>query len=167
MRIGLGYDSHRLVRGRPLVLGGVTIPWEMGLSGHSDADVLVHAVIDALLGAAGRDNIGERFPDTDPAYRNADSLALLGDVWRELRGDGYRLANLDCVILAERPRLTPHLAEMRRRISEVLGAPEWAVNVKPKTGEGIGAVGRGEGIAAMAVVLIEPPVSRFRCPSSS
>ena len=157
IRVGLGYDSHRLVKGRPLVLGGVCIPWGKGLDGHSDADVLVHAVIDALLGAAGRENIGERFPDTDPAYLGADSMLRLGEVWGEIFQAGYRLGNLDCVILAEEPRLAPYLPEMRRRLSEVLGTPESTVSVKPKTGEAVGAVGRGETMAALAVVLLQAP----------
>jgi len=157
IRVGLGYDSHRLVKGRPLVLGGVCIPWGKGLDGHSDADVLVHAVIDALLGAAGRENIGERFPDTDPAYLGANSMLRLGEVWGEIFQAGYRLGNLDCVILAEEPRLAPYLPEMRRRLSEVLGTPESTVSVKPKTGEAVGAVGRGETMAALAVVLLQAP----------
>jgi 2-C-methyl-D-erythritol 2,4-cyclodiphosphate synthase len=159
IRIGLGYDSHRLDPGRPLVVGGVRVPWEKGLAGHSDADVLVHAVIDALLGASGRGNIGERFPDTDPAHCGADSLELLAGVWRELSGAGYEIGNLDCVIQAEEPRLAPYLPEMRRRLSETLGAPLSSVNVKPKTAEGMGAVGRGEGMAALAVVLLHNPTS--------
>jgi 2-C-methyl-D-erythritol 2,4-cyclodiphosphate synthase len=165
-RIGLGFDSHRFVRGRPLVLGGVKIPFEFGLDGHSDADALVHAVIDALLGATGRGNIGERFPDTDPAYAGADSCALLGEVWRELAADGWRVVNLDCVVIAESPRLEPHLAAMRGRLAELLGLTPAEVSVKPKTAEGLGPIGpsrpdrrpdpreRESGLAAMAVVLM-------------
>ncbi len=155
VRVGLGFDSHRFLAGRPLVLGGVTIPFELGLDGHSDADVLVHAVIDAVLGAAGRGNIGRLFPDTDAAYRGADSLALLEEVWRDLESDGHRVVNLDTVVLAERPRLSPYLGAMRERLAAALDISPDQVEVKPKTAEGLGFVGQGQGIAAMAVVAVE------------
>lgn len=158
IRVGLGFDSHLFVAGRPLVLGGVRIPFELGLAGHSDADALTHAVIDALLGATGRGNIGERFPDSDPAYRDADSLSLLGEVWAELAKDGYRVVNVDCVLITEKPRLSPHLGLMSQRLAAAVGADAGRVSVKPKTTEGLGLVGRpGEGLAAMVVVLIDRP----------
>jgi len=149
MRVGIGYDSHRLVAGRRLLLGGVEIPHELGLEGHSDADVLTHAVIDALLGAAGLGDIGTLFPDDDPAYAGADSLELLRIALGKLPG---RVANVDATLICEAPKLAPHRAEMERNISTVLGAP---VSVKATTNEGMGAIGRGEGIAAVAVALIE------------
>ncbi|RJQ12042.1 MAG: 2-C-methyl-D-erythritol 2,4-cyclodiphosphate synthase [Bacillota bacterium] len=157
-RVGLGFDSHRYIAGRPLVLGGVKIPFLLGLDGHSDADALIHAVMDAVLGAAGRGNIGERFPDDDPAYEGADSASLLRAVWDELAADGYRVINLDCVVVAEKPRLNDHVAAMRRRLGEILGVSPARVNVKPKTAEGLGSYGRGEGLAATAVVLLAAPM---------
>lgn len=162
IRIGLGFDSHRFVAGRPLVLGGVRIPYEFGLDGHSDSDALTHAIIDALLGAAGRGNIGERFPDTDPAYRDADSAGLLARVWAELARDGYRVVNLDCVVITDQPRLGPHLPAMAERLSAVLDLASDQVSVKPKTAEGLGWGSAGSGLepgapvlAAMAVALLE------------
>ncbi len=152
---GLGYDSHRLEAGRPLVLGGVTIEHERGLAGHSDADVLTHAVIDALLGAAGLGDIGEHFPDTDAAYAGADSIALLRDVVALL---GPReVLHVDATVLAERPKLGPHKAVMRERLAGAIGVPAARVNVKATTGEGMGFAGRGEGIAAMAVATLSVP----------
>jgi len=156
-RVGIGFDSHRFTRERPLVLGGVDIPVVEGLSGHSDADVLTHAVIDALLGASGRGNIGERFPDDDPAYAGADSLTLLEEVWRELSHDGYSVVNLDCVLITEKPRLAPYLAAIRARLASVLGTEDGAVSVKPKTAEGMGSLGRAEGMAVTAVVMLKGP----------
>ena len=154
MRIGIGYDIHRFQEGRSLILGGVTLPGETGLGGHSDADVLLHAVIDALLGAAGQGDIGQRYPPSDPAYADADSLRLLGDVAAAVRGSGYGPESVDATVIAERPKLGPHLQQMRQAIGEALGLDEARVNVKATTNEGIGAIGRGEGIAAIAVALL-------------
>ena len=153
--IGLGYDTHRLVEGRPLILGGVRIEHELGLAGHSDADVLTHALIDALLGAAGLGDIGQHFPDTDPAWRDADSIALLREVAGLVRGEGLRVVNVDATVVLERPKVAPHRAAMRARLAEALGLEERRVNVKATTGEGIGFVGRGEGAAALAVAALE------------
>ncbi len=154
MRIGIGYDIHRFEEGRPLVLGGVPIPGETGLGGHSDADVLLHAIIDALLGAAGLGDIGQHFPADDPAYRDADSLELLAGALAMVTEAGLRVESVDATVIAERPRLAPHLAGMRERIADTLGAPPDRVNVKATTNEGIGALGHGEGIAALAVALL-------------
>lgn len=154
MRIGIGYDVHRLAEGRALVLGGVSIPFSMGLLGHSDADVLVHAIMDALLGAAAAGDIGALFPDTDPAYEGADSIVLLRKVGEHIRGLGYGVVNVDSVIIAQRPKLAPYILEMRRRIAEALGIPVDAVSVKATTEEGMGFTGAGEGMAAQAVALI-------------
>jgi 2-C-methyl-D-erythritol 2,4-cyclodiphosphate synthase len=155
MRIGTGYDVHRLVEGRDLVLGGVRVPFEKGLLGHSDADVLTHALMDALLGAAGLGDIGHQFPDTDPAYAGADSLGLLTQVQRLIAGAGYRVHNVDAVVIAQRPKLAPYLPEMRGRLAAVLGCAVEAVGLKATTTEGLGFTGRGEGIAAQAVCLLE------------
>lgn len=155
VRVGFGYDVHRLVPGRRLVLGGVDIPFELGLLGHSDADVLVHAVMDALLGAAGLRDIGHHFPDTDPAYKGADSIALLGRVRELLAGQGWRPVNVDCSLLCERPRISPHREAMRERLAGALGLSPPDVGIKATTNEGLGFVGAGEGIAAYAVALIE------------
>jgi len=155
MRIGIGYDVHRLAKGRALVLGGVSIPFSMGLSGHSDADVLTHAVMDALLGAAAAGDIGALFPDTDPAYEGADSIALLGKVGEHIKGLGYGVVNIDSVVVAQNPKLAPYIPDMRRRIAEALGIPVDAVSVKATTEEGMGFTGAGEGMAAQAVALIE------------
>jgi 2-C-methyl-D-erythritol 2,4-cyclodiphosphate synthase len=149
--VGIGYDSHRLAAGRRLVLGGVEIPCERGLDGHSDADVLAHAVIDALLGAAGLGDIGEHFPDTDERWRDADSLALLADVVAKVLADGLAIENVDCTVVMETPKLSPHRHAIRERLAEVLGLDVARVNVKASTGEGVGFVGRGEGVAALAV----------------
>lgn len=148
VRVGIAYDSHRLVEGRELILGGVRIEHELGLAGHSDADVLTHAVIDALLGAAGRGDIGEHFPDDDPRWEGADSIALLEAVVAEL---GARPLNVDATVICERPKLGPHKAEMAARLTAAVGAP---VTVKATTNEGMGAIGRGEGIAALAVASV-------------
>jgi 2-C-methyl-D-erythritol 2,4-cyclodiphosphate synthase len=153
--IGLGYDSHRLVAGRPLILGGVRIEHETGLAGHSDADVLTHAVIDALLGAAGMGDIGELFPDTDERWHDADSIALLRHVAGLVRDTGLRVVNVDATIVLERPKVSPHKPAMRARLAEALGLDERRVNVKATTGEGLGFVGRGEGAAALAVAALE------------
>lgn len=155
MRIGHGYDVHRLTSGRRLILGGVDIPWEKGLLGHSDADVLTHAVMDALLGAAGLWDIGHAFPDTDPAYEGADSLLLLDRVMEMLSERGYRVGNVDATILAQRPKLAPHIPQMRANLAARLGVWEDRVNVKATTEEGLGFTGAGEGMAAHAVALLE------------
>lgn len=154
-RVGIGYDSHRLVEPGPLVLGGVTIPYQRGLAGHSDADALAHAVIDALLGAAGLGNIGRLFPDTDQRWRGADSMALLAEAWSRVAARGWRLANVDATIITEAPRLGPYLDGMAARLAEVLGADAGRVNVKAKTNEGMGFLGRGEGIAVLAMAALE------------
>jgi 2-C-methyl-D-erythritol 2,4-cyclodiphosphate synthase len=155
VRVGSGYDSHRFEAGRRLVLGGVEIAHELGLAGHSDADVLTHAVIDALLGAAGMGDIGERFPDDDPGYQDADSIALLRDAFRAVAEPGWLVVNVDVSVLAEQPRLAPFKREMAERLASALEVGPEAVNVKATTNEGMGFVGRGEGIAALAVAHIE------------
>ena len=155
MRVGHGYDVHRLVEGRKLILGGVEIPWEKGLLGHSDADVLVHAVMDALLGAAGLWDIGHAFPDNDPAYAGIDSMLLLAQVRDMLTEKGYTVGNVDATILAQRPKLAGHIPQMRRNIAQVLGVEEDCINVKATTEEGLGFTGSGEGMAAHAVCLVE------------
>lgn len=147
---GMGYDSHRFASGRPLVLGGVEIPHEQGLDGHSDADVLTHAVIDALLGAAGMGDIGEHFPDSEERWRGADSIGLLESVVETLAGAGFEIVNVDCTVVIEAPRLGPHKPAIRARLAGALGLPTARVNVKATTGEGMGFVGRGEGVAALA-----------------
>lgn len=155
MRIGHGYDVHRLVRGRRLILGGVDIPHETGLLGHSDADVLTHAVMDALLGAAAMGDIGHLFPDNDPAFAGADSLALLREVMARLHAEGYAVGNIDCTVLAQAPKLAPHIAQMRRNLAGCLDIGTDCVSIKATTEEGLGFTGAREGIAAHAVVLIE------------
>ena len=154
MRIGIGYDIHRFQPGRKLVLGGVQFPDETGLAGHSDADVLLHAIIDAILGAASLGDIGSHFPPDQPVYAGADSLVLLRQAAARVRETGLEIESLDSTVIAERPRLSPHLGAMRERIADALGVGPGRVNVKATTNEGIGAIGRGEGIAAMAVVLL-------------
>ncbi len=154
MRIGHGYDVHRLVPDRRLILGGVDIPYEKGLLGHSDADVLVHALMDALLGAAAMGDIGKLFPDNDERFSGADSLLLLKEVMRRLREAGYELNNADCTILAQRPKLAKHIQSMRDNIAEAMSVPVELISVKATTEEGLGFTGSGEGIAAHAVVLI-------------
>jgi 2-C-methyl-D-erythritol 2,4-cyclodiphosphate synthase len=155
MRIGHGYDVHRLVEGRKLILGGVEIPWEKGLLGHSDADVLTHALMDALLGAAALGDIGHLFPDRDPAYEGADSIELLREVTRLLDAEGWRLGNADVTVIAQRPKLAPHIPQMRRVMAEAMGVGIERVSVKATTEEGLGFSGEGLGIAAHAVALIE------------
>ncbi len=154
MRVGFGYDVHRLVKGRRLILCGVEIPFERGLWGHSDADVALHALIDALLGAAGLGDIGLHFPDTEERYRGISSLKLLEEALKKLKEAGFSVANVDLTIVAQRPKLSPHIPEMRRRLAEALALPEEAVNIKAKTTEGLGFCGREEGMAAYAVVLV-------------
>jgi 2-C-methyl-D-erythritol 2,4-cyclodiphosphate synthase len=155
MRIGQGSDVHALVAGRKLVIGGVTLPFGKGLAGHSDADVLVHAVCDALLGAAALSDIGRHFPDTDPKYANSDSRAFLREVAAKVRDAGYAIANLDATIHAEAPKMAPHIGAMIANLASDLGLPAGRINVKAKTAERLGAIGRGEGIAAEAIVLLE------------
>lgn len=154
MRIGHGYDVHRLTEGRKLILGGVEIPFEKGLLGHSDADVLSHAVMDALLGAAALGDIGQLFPDSDPAYEGADSLKLLRRVAQALGEHGYGIGNVDATVLAQRPKLAPHIPEMRERLAAAMGIEPGRVSVKATTEEGLGFTGAGEGIAAHAVALL-------------
>jgi 2-C-methyl-D-erythritol 2,4-cyclodiphosphate synthase len=154
IRVGQGFDLHALVPGRRLLLGGVPIEYERGLLGHSDADVLLHAVTDALLGAAGLGDIGRTFPDSDPAYRDADSGTLLSQVVQRVRQQGWRVANLDCTIIAEGPRIAPYVAAIQGSIAVLLDVDVTRVNVKGKTTERLGAIGRGEAIAASAVVLL-------------
>ncbi|MBQ6799264.1 MAG: 2-C-methyl-D-erythritol 2,4-cyclodiphosphate synthase [Oscillospiraceae bacterium] len=155
MRIGQGYDVHRLKEGRKLILGGVEIPWDKGLDGHSDADVLVHAVMDALLGAAALGDIGKLFPDTDEQYRGADSMKLLDAVGSLLREKGWRVENIDSTIVAQRPKLAAHLPQMARNMASVLGLQADQVSVKATTEERLGFTGSGEGMAAQAVCLLE------------
>jgi len=155
LRIGHGYDVHRLVEGRPLILGGVEIPWEKGLLGHSDADVLTHAVMDALSGAARLGDIGKLFPDTDPAYAGISSLKLLAEVTRLLRERGFAVVNVDATLLAQRPKVAPYKQQMAENLASVLGVEAEQVNVKATTEEGLGFTGDGSGMAAHAVVLLE------------
>nr|WP_294548797.1 2-C-methyl-D-erythritol 2,4-cyclodiphosphate synthase [uncultured Pseudoflavonifractor sp.] len=155
MRIGHGYDVHRLVPTRKLILGGVEIPWEKGLLGHSDADVLTHALMDALLGAAALGDIGKLFPDNDPAYEGISSLVLLDRVMERIRAGGFKLGNADMTILAQRPKLAGYIPAMREVLARHMSASESQVNVKATTEEGLGFTGRGEGIAAHAVILLE------------
>ena len=155
MRIGHGYDVHRLVEGRKLILGGVEIPWEKGLDGHSDADVLLHAVMDALLGAAALGDIGRHFPDTDPAYKGADSRALLRSVAEKIAAAGYRVSNVDVTMIAQRPKLKDHIPQMVENIACDLGVELGQVNVKATTEERLGFTGSGEGMACHAVCMLE------------
>jgi 2-C-methyl-D-erythritol 2,4-cyclodiphosphate synthase len=154
-RAGLGFDFHPLEKGRRLVLGGVEIAHAKGLHGHSDADVVAHALANAVFGAIGEGDLGRHFPDSDPRYKNADSIALLADVWRMARDRGFRLANADLTIFAQAPKLAPHLDAMRANLAHALGADPADINVKASSPEGVGALGRGEGMAAAAVVMLE------------
>ncbi len=155
MRIGLGFDVHRLVRDRKLILGGVEIPFEKGLLGHSDADVLLHAFMDALLGAAGLGDIGVLFPDTDQKYKDADSLLLLGQVYRQVTEQNFHLVNMDAVLIAERPKLRPFIQEMTAKIAGTLHLQLSQISLKATTTEKLGIIGREEGIAAQVIVLLE------------
>ena len=155
LRVGHGYDVHRLVEGRALILGGVTVPFDWGLLGHSDADVLTHAVMDALLGAAALGDIGKLFPDSDAAYAGADSIALLERVTALLREHGWQVGNVDATVVAQAPKLAPYIPEMRRRLAEAMGLDVDCVSVKATTEERLGFTGSGEGMAAHAVALIE------------
>ncbi|MBX9630574.1 MAG: 2-C-methyl-D-erythritol 2,4-cyclodiphosphate synthase [Burkholderiales bacterium] len=158
VRVGQGFDVHALVAGRPLIIGGVTIPFEKGLLGHSDADVLLHAICDALLGAAGLGDIGRHFPDTDPAFKGADSRVLLRETGAKVRAAGWRIGNIDATIIAQAPKMAPHAAQMTANIAADLGIAADAVNLKAKTTERLGFTGRGEGIAAEAVALLQRDV---------
>lgn len=154
-RIGQGFDVHQFTQGRPLIIGGVTIPYEKGLLGHSDADVLLHAAADACLGAIGAGDIGKHFPDTDIRFKNADSTKLLLNVWELVKKQGYELGNMDCTIIAQKPKMSPYIEQMKARIAELLEGTIEQVNVKATTTEKIGFTGREEGIAAMAIVLLK------------
>ncbi len=154
MRIGIGYDIHPLVSGRPLILGGVEILYEKGLEGHSDADVLTHSVIDAVLGAAGEGDIGHHFGVSDPQYRDVRSLRLLEESWHRVKAKGFRIGNVDVTVVAEAPRLAPHLAGMAANLSQALEVETARINIKPTTAKGLGPLGSGEGIACLAVVLL-------------
>ena len=156
MRAGLGYDVHRLVEDRDLILGGVKIPYEKGLLGHSDADVLLHAIMDALLGAAALGDIGKHFPDTDPAYKGISSLRLLAHVGRLLEQKDYQIVNIDATIIAQRPKMAPHIPQMVSKVADTLGLEEEQVNIKATTEEGLGFTGTGEGISAQAICSLMP-----------
>lgn len=155
MRVGIGFDIHQLVQGRPLILAGVTVPFDFGLAGHSDADVIAHAVIDAVLGAAAAGDIGDHFPDNDSKWENARSLDLLAEAIAIVRGSGYRVSNVDVTVLLEEPRLGPYKKSMRQELANALGLGVDRVSVKAKTAEGLGFIGRKDGIAAQAIALVE------------
>ncbi len=155
IRVGIGYDLHRLEPGRPLILGGIEVPFDKGLAGHSDGDALAHAITDALLGAAALGNIGQHFPDTDPAYKDADSIELLQRAVGLVRDQGYRVGNIDANIIAQQPKLNPHLDAMRERLADAMGITIDRISVKAKTNELVGPEGRGEAMSTQAVVLIE------------
>ncbi|MGN7941543.1 2-C-methyl-D-erythritol 2,4-cyclodiphosphate synthase [Virgibacillus sp. 6R] len=155
IRVGQGFDVHQLVEGRPLIIGGIEIPYEKGLLGHSDADVLLHTVADACLGAIGEGDIGKHFPDTDPKFKDADSAKLLTHVWSLVKAKGYELGNIDCTIIAQKPKMAPHIEKMRERIAQLLEADISQVNVKATTTEKLGFTGRQEGIASLTTVLVQ------------
>ena len=155
MRIGIGYDIHRLVKGRSLILGGVSIAHEKGLLGHSDADVLTHAICDALLGAAGLGDIGTHFPDSDPQYKDISSLTLLAEICRLLSENGFQIVNLDATLFAEAPKLAPHRQSMQTKLANAMNVGPAEINIKATTTEGLGVIGKGEGIAAMCIALID------------
>lgn len=154
MRIGQGFDVHKFEEGRSLIIGGITIPHEKGLAGHSDADVLLHTITDAALGAIGEGDIGRHFPDTDDAYKDADSAVLLENIWQLVKDKGYRLGNIDCTIIAQRPKMAPYIEQIQQRVAELLEADVSQVNVKATTTEQLGFTGREEGIASMATILL-------------
>ena len=156
MRVGMGYDVHRLIENRKLILGGVEIPYEKGLLGHSDADVLLHAIMDALLGAAALGDIGKHFPDTDPAYEGISSIKLLEHVGELLEQNNYVIENIDATIIAQRPKMLPHIPQMRKNVARALGIEESQVNIKATTEEGLGFTGSGEGISSQAICLLVP-----------
>jgi 2-C-methyl-D-erythritol 2,4-cyclodiphosphate synthase len=155
IRVGQGFDFHPLVEGRKLILAGVEVPYERGLSGHSDADVAAHALANAILGALGEGDLGRHFPDSDPRYKSADSLVLLANVWKLASDRGFRLGNADLTIFAQKPKLAPYLDQMRSNLARVLAADSKALNVKASSPESLGALGRGEGMAAAAIVVLE------------
>ena len=155
IRIGQGFDVHKFEEGRPLILGGVLIPHDKGLTGHSDADVLLHTITDAALGAIGEGDIGRHFPDTDSAFEGADSAILLEDIWKIVTERGYKLGNIDCTLIAEQPKMAPHIEAIQKRVAELLQADISQVNIKATTTEKLGFTGRKEGIAAMAVILLQ------------
>lgn len=155
MRVGMGYDVHKLTEGRKLILGGVDIPWEKGLLGHSDADVLIHAIMDALLGAAALGDIGKHFPDTDPAYKGISSVKLLVHVAGLLKENDYAIGNIDATIIAQKPKMAPHIPTMRENIAEALGIKISQLNIKATTEEGLGFTGQGQGISSQAICLLE------------
>jgi 2-C-methyl-D-erythritol 2,4-cyclodiphosphate synthase len=167
VRVGSGYDLHRLAEGRPLILGGVTIPFDRGLAGHSDADVLSHAITDAILGAASLGDIGQRFPDTDARWKDASSIGLLAEVAALAREHGFAVINVDATVIAERPKLGPHRSAIVARLCEALSVAPSAVSVKGKTNEGVDAAGRGEAIAVHAVVLLEQQAAGSRQPAGN
>lgn len=154
IKIGQGFDVHQLVEGRPCIVGGVHIPYEKGLLGHSDGDVLLHAITDAILGALGKGDIGTHFPDTDDTYKDADSLQLLDQVWQFAKQSGFKLGNLDATIIAQRPKMQPYTAQMIEIIADVLGAERTQINIKASTTEQLGFIGRGEGMAAQTIVCL-------------
>lgn len=154
IRIGQGFDVHEFAEGRPLIIGGITIPHDRGLIGHSDADVLLHTITDAALGAIGEGDIGRHFPDTDAAFKGADSAVLLEKIWALVEGKGYKLGNIDCTIMAQKPKMAPHIETIRERVAQLLHADVTQVNVKATTTEKLGFVGREEGIASMATILL-------------
>ncbi|MFJ7935204.1 2-C-methyl-D-erythritol 2,4-cyclodiphosphate synthase [Sporosarcina sp. NPDC096371] len=154
IRIGQGFDVHEFEEGRPLIIGGITIPHERGLTGHSDADVLLHTITDAALGAIGEGDIGRHFPDTDAAFKDADSAVLLEKIWALVEDKGYKLGNIDCTIMAQRPKMAPHIETIRERVAQLLHADVTQVNIKATTTEKLGFVGREEGIASMATILL-------------
>ena len=154
MRVGMGYDVHKLVEGRDLILGGVKVPHTLGLLGHSDADVLLHAIMDALLGAAALGDIGKHFPDTDPAYEGISSMKLLEKVGQLLEDNRYVIENIDATIIAQKPKMAPHIPQMRKNMADALGISESKINIKATTEEGLGFTGRGEGIASQAICLL-------------
>lgn len=155
IRVGQGFDVHKFEEGRPLIIGGITIPHERGLAGHSDADVLLHTITDAALGAIGEGDIGRHFPDTDEAFKDADSAILLEKIWQLVTERGYQLGNIDCTVIAERPKMSPHIEKIQTRVAELLQADISQVNVKATTSEKLGFTGREEGIAAMATILLQ------------
>lgn len=154
IRVGQGFDVHKFEEGRPLIIGGVTIPHDRGLTGHSDADVLLHTITDAALGAIGEGDIGRHFPDTDAAFKDADSAVLLEEIWKHVNERGYKLGNIDCTVIAERPKMSPHIEAIQARVAALLQADVSQVNIKATTSEKLGFTGREEGIAAMATILL-------------
>ena len=162
MRIGIGYDVHRLCEGRKLILGGVDIPFEKGLLGHSDADVLIHAIMDAMLGAMGLGDIGKHFPDTDPAYKGISSVALLDHVTQLMKDHGYRIGNVDAIVIAQRPKIGPYFPAMKKILSEAMDCEESQINLKATTEEKLGFTGREEGMAAQAVCLLTPLLKKIK-----